>query len=167
MVEPPSSRALSAAVRSPLTKVSRPSASRSAPTTAASVEPDAAEGGLERGHRADPGDARGRGEIGRGPARRMPIGRIDVAITSPGTTPAIHAVAARRASWATPPRATIIARPTVSAPTVSVVRLRSRTSEPRVSRTAPGATNRNGIAASGPSGPSRNGVSSVATRRMP
>ena len=60
-----------------------------------------------------------------------------------------------------------MARPTVSAPIVSVARPRSRTSEPRVSRSATGAMSANGIPASRPSGPRRNGVNRVASSRIP
>ena len=58
-----------------------------------------------------------------------PTGRIEVSSRSPGTTSTIHAPAAARACWPTPPSATIMPSPIVSAPSVSAVRLGSRMTE--------------------------------------
>ena len=127
---------------------SRPSAARSAPTTAAASVRVALDGDVERGDRADPGDARdGAGQVlgdalvggdraDRGQRR-----------ASPGTTSAIQAAAAARACWPTPPSATIIASPMVRPPRVSVVRLRSRTTELRASRSSNRKTAANGAPA--------------------
>ncbi len=100
----------------PPTNVSRPSAARSAPTTAAPSVRVAVERDVERRDRADPGDAGDRVERPRRRPRPAAIGRIEVTTTSPGTTSAIQPAAAARACWPTPPSATIIASPTVSAP---------------------------------------------------
>ena len=74
-------------------------------------------------------------------------GKIEVRTRSPGTTSAIHAPAAARACCPTPPSATIIARPMVSAPTVSAARDRSRRTDARASRSSRRASSRNGVPA--------------------
>ena len=141
---------------SPSTMVSRPSASRSAPTLRRRRAGCPGRPPLEGRQRTHSGDARRGGRVGLdrlvdadGPDRAGD----DVT----GDDPRDHALSPHaRASWATPPRATIIANPTVSAPTVRVVRLRSRMgAHPRVSRAAARAIGRNGTAAMAPGGPAR------------
>ena len=73
-----------------------------------------------------------------------------VRISSPGTTSASQAVAADRALTATAPRATTIARPTTSAPTVVVVRAGSRAIAARASRSSRRSTPENGRPATRP-----------------
>ena len=137
IVAPPASSAASAASRSPATNVSRPSAAMSAPTTAAaSVRvPSKATSKVAIGlTRATPGTSPR--QVGSATPSSSAIGRIEVTTRSPGTTSAIQPAAAARACWPTPPSATIIASPMVRPPRVSAVRLRSRTTELRASRSS-------------------------------
>ena len=92
-------------------------------------------------------------------------GRIDVRTSSPGTTSAIQPAAAARAFWPTPPRATIIASPMVRPPSVSVVRLGSRLTALRASRSSTRSSSANGAPAIRVMTGSRNGMRSVPTRR--
>ena len=125
-----------AVVRSPATNVSRPSARKSAPTIAAAStrKPLIARSkvaiGLTRRHARN-----GREVLQRRRRPRRP-GRMLETSSSPGTTSASQAVARSRAAWAVQPRATIIARPMTSAPSVKALRFRSRPSEPRASRSS-------------------------------
>ena len=136
IVAPPSSRAASAASRSPAMNRRRPSAARSAPETAAPsvrLAPTAMSNVAISVTRATPGDC---GQARRRPPRPGRSGRIDVATTSPGMTSAIQAPAATRAFWLTAPSATTAASPTASGPMVRIARLRSRVSDPRASRSS-------------------------------
>ena len=94
-------------------------------------------------------------------------GVIDVRISSPGITSPSQAVAAWRAFWATPPTATIIARPIVRAPTVRAVRLGSRVMAPLARRSSARRTRANGSPAIRPRGRNRNGDSTVTSRSTP
>ena len=94
-------------------------------------------------------------------------GLIAVRISSPGITSVSQAAAAWRAFCATPASATIIATPTIRAPTVSAVLPRSRVSAPRASRSSGTSNTLNGTPASLPSGPSTNGDAIVHARRRP
>ena len=125
------------------------------------VRPDAAHRDVERGDRADPGDAVDRGDARPTISSSRAIGRIEVRSSSPGITSSSHALAAAREWPATPPIATIIARPAVIAPTVSAVRLRSRASAARASRSSSRNSQRNGQPATRAMPPSRNGESST------
>ena len=84
------------------------------------------------------------GVISTSSSSSRPRGKIEVSTSSPGTTSAIQALAASRAFCPTPPRATIIASPIVSAPTVSAARLRSRNSDARASRSSNRTNSANG-----------------------
>ena len=158
----------SAAFRSPAMKWSRPSSARSEPTTAAASvrTPSRATSKVAIGlTRSTPGTSPVRSASTPSSAE---IGRIEVTTSSPGMTSAIQPAAAARACCPTPPSATIIARPMVSPPTVSAVRLRSRTTEPRASRSSRRRRTANGRppAIRATTG-STNGMSRVATSRTP
>ena len=90
-----------------------------------------------------------------------------MAISSPGTTSVSQAVAARRSLWPTAASATIIASPIVSEPTVSAVRLGSRMSAPRASRSSARSTSANGMPTSRARNGRMNGDSSVASSSRP
>ncbi len=165
IVLPPASMAASAAARSPATNASRPSAAMSAPTTAAaSVRvPSRATSNVAIGlTRARFGTA---AVISPTTPSSGATGRIDVRTSSPGTTSAIQPAAAARAFWPTPPRATIIASPMVRPPSVSVVRLGSRLTALRASRSSTRSSRANGAPAIRVMTGSRNGMRSVPTRR--
>ena len=113
----------------PAMKRRRPSAARSAPTTAAASVRVAVEGEVERGDRADPRD----------PGDRAGQVRLDALVRGDRPDRGHDELArdhvgdpagGRRAGcWPTPPSATIIASPIVRPPSVSVGRLRSRTTD--------------------------------------
>ena len=113
----------------------RPSARKSAPTIAAAS--------TRRPRKARSNEAIGVTPATPGTAVSVsttgssgPIGRIELTISSPGMTSSSQANADARAACADQPSATTIASPMASEPSVSVVRLRSRASEPRASRSS-------------------------------
>ena len=100
------------------------------------VDAHAAEREVERGNPGHPGHAGHRRErLERGLVLAPRAGSSSRA-RRPAPRPRARRSAESRAAWADQPRATIIARPITSEPRVSVVRLRSRASEPRASRSS-------------------------------
>ena len=96
----------------------------------------------------------------------MGIGRIEVSSSDPGIVSDSQPCPMRRTFWAAVPRATTMARPITSAPAVSAVRLGSRASELRASRTSV-RKKPNGTPASRSSGPRMRGTTSTAASSRP
>ena len=167
MTAPPASSAAKAVAESPppSTKTRRPSAAKSAPEMAAAswrTPPS----GTPRSPIGETDFTPGNAAISSIDGSVGEIEWIEVSSSLPGIVSVSQFAPIWRIFCAAVPRATTIARPMTSAPAVSVVRLTSRASELRASRSSL-RNIRSGIPASQSSGPRTRGTIRTATSIRP